>query len=61
MRSKLYTKRKIVSVRISDDEMYNVKQLMEATHMSASEIMRSAFLLQIQRFNGAGAECNPAL
>jgi hypothetical protein len=63
MRSKLYTKTKakIVSARISDGEMENVKQLMEVTHMSASEIMRSAFLLQIQRFNGAGADRNPAL
>jgi Ribbon-helix-helix protein, copG family len=56
MRSKLYTntKAKIISARISDDEMENVKQLMEVTHMSASEIMRSAFLLQIERFNGTG-------
>jgi len=57
MRRRLYTnsKAKIISARISDEEMENVRQLMEVTHMSASEIMRSAFQLQIQRFNGAGA------
>lgn len=56
MRSKLYTNTKaiIISARISDDEMENVKQLMEVTHMSASEIMRSAFRLQIERFTGTG-------
>jgi len=61
MRSRLYTntKAKIISVRISDEEMENVRQLMEVTHMSASEIMRSAFQLQIKRFNGAGAGRNP--
>lgn len=56
MRSKLYTctRGKIVSARISDDEMDNVRHLMEMTSMSASEIMRSAFQLQIERFNGDG-------
>jgi len=56
MRSKLYTntKAKIISARINDDEMENVKHLMEVTHMSASQVMRSAFLLQIERFNGTG-------
>lgn len=56
MRSKLYTntKGKIVSARISDDEMENVKKLMAVTHMSASEIMRRAFQLQIERLNGTG-------
>jgi len=63
MRSKLYTNTKptIISARISDDQMENVKQLMEVTHMSASEIMRSAFQLQIERFNGAGKVRNPGL
>jgi hypothetical protein len=63
MRSKLYTNTKptIISARISDEEMENVRQLMEETHMSASEIMRSAFQLQIQRFNGAGADRNHGL
>ncbi len=45
------TKDTIVSARISDDEMYNVRQLMEVTKLSASEIMRRAFHLQIERFN----------
>lgn len=63
MRSKLYTctKGKIVSARISDGEMENVRHLMEMTKMSASEIMRSAFQLQIERFNGAGAVRNHSL
>ena len=63
MRSRLYTntKAKIISARINDEEMENVKQLMEVTHMSASEIMRSAFQLQIKRFNGAGKVRNPGL
>lgn len=63
MRSKLYTNTKptIISARISDDQMENVKQLMEETHMSASEIMRSAFQLQIERFYGDGAVRNPGL
>jgi hypothetical protein len=61
MRSKLYTctKGKIVSARISDGEMDNVRQVMEMSKMSASEVMRSAFLLQIERFMGAGAPGNP--
>ena len=60
MRSKLYTatKGKIVSARISDDEMENVRQLMQATNMTASQIMHSAFLLQRERFNGAGTLSN---
>jgi hypothetical protein len=63
MRSKLYTstKAKIISARINDDEMENVKQLMEATHMSASEVMRSAFLLQIERFNATGTLADSSL
>jgi len=63
MRSKLYTstKAKIISARINDDEMENVRQLMEATHMSASEIMRSAFLLQIERFKGIGTFADSSL
>jgi len=60
MRSKLYTctKGKIVSTRISDGEMENVRHVMEAANMSASEVMRSAFLLQIERFNLNGAQNN---
>jgi hypothetical protein len=49
------TKDTIVSARISDDEMQNVKLLMEVTHLSASEIMRKAFHLQVERFSEAGA------
>jgi predicted DNA binding CopG/RHH family protein len=49
------TKDTVVSVRISDDEMQNVKQLMEVTNLPASEIMRKAFHLQVVRFNETGA------
>lgn len=49
------TKDTIVSARFSDDEMYKVKQLMQVTKLSASEIMRKAFQLQVQRFNTTGA------
>ena len=49
------TKDTIVSARISDDEMYNVKHLMEVTNLSASEIMRKAFHLQVARFYEVGA------
>jgi len=63
MRSKLYTNTKptIISARISDDEMENVRHLMEMTNMSASEIMRSAFHMQIERYSGAGEARNPGL
>lgn len=56
MRSRLYTatKGKIISARFSDDEMENIKKLMQATNKSASEIMRIAFQLQLDRFQGAG-------
>jgi hypothetical protein len=56
MRSRLYTatKGKIVSARFSDDEMDSIKKLMRVTNKSASEIMRIAFQLQIDRFQGAG-------
>ena len=49
------TKDTIVSVRVSDGEMYNVKQLMEMTNLSASEILRKAFHIQVERFNENGA------
>jgi hypothetical protein len=49
------TKDTIVSVRVSDGEMYDVKQLMEMTNLSASEIMRKAFHIQVERFNENGA------
>ena len=49
------TKDTIVSARISDDEMQNVKLLMEETNLSASEIMRKAFHLQVARFSEVGA------
>jgi hypothetical protein len=48
------TKDTIVSARITDDEMKNVRQLMEATNLSASEIMRKAFHLQVERFHHVG-------
>ncbi|MHB8122946.1 MAG: hypothetical protein ACYDG4_12410 [Desulfuromonadaceae bacterium] len=48
---KAITKDTIVSARISDDEMYSVRQLMDLTNLSASEIMRKAFHLQVERFN----------
>ena len=56
MRKKHYafTKPKIVSARISDGEMETIEKLMTVTSMSASEIMRKAFQIQIQRFNEAG-------
>jgi hypothetical protein len=47
---KTITKDTIISTRISDDEMYNVRQLMDRTNLSASEIMRKAFYLQVERF-----------
>jgi hypothetical protein len=49
------TKDTIVSARISDDEMKSVKLLMEVTNLSAAEIMRKAFHLQVARFNEVGA------
>jgi hypothetical protein len=52
---KLNAKNKIICLRISDNEMENVRQLMEKTNMSASELMRKAFLLQVDRFIGAAA------
>lgn len=63
MRNKLYTctKGKIVSTRISDDEMEQVRQLMELTNMSPSEIMRSAFQLKIERLKNAGSTGNAAV
>lgn len=45
------TKDTIVSARISDNEMKSVKLLMEVTNLSAAEIMRKAFHLQVERFN----------
>lgn len=49
------TKDTIVSARISDNEMKSVKLLMEVTNLSAAEIMRKAFHLQVARFNEVGA------
>lgn len=45
------TKDTIVSARISDNEMYSIRQLMDLTNLSASEIMRKAFHLQVERFH----------
>lgn len=55
------TKDTVISVRISDDEMLNVKQLMGVTSLSASEIMRRAFHLQVERFNQTATMINAAL
>lgn len=49
------TKDTIVSARITDDEMCKVRQLMEVTNLSASELLRKAFHLQVERFNENGA------
>ena len=57
----MFTKPRIVSARISDDEMENVKQLMEVTSMSASELMRKAFQLQMERFDETGMLGNSSL
>jgi hypothetical protein len=63
MRSKLHTctKGKIVSARISDGELENVRQLMELTNLTPSEIMRKAFHLQIERFKQTPIPDNPSL
>jgi hypothetical protein len=39
----------IVSMRITDQEMENVRQLMELTNCTAAELMRDAFLLWRQQ------------
>ena len=57
-RYKEITKDTIISARISDGEMDSVKQLMLMTNMSASEIMRKAFHIQLQRF---GAVVTPGI
>jgi len=49
------TKDTIISARLTDDELKNVKQLMEDTNLSASEIMRKGFHMLIERFNDVGA------
>ncbi|MBT1070243.1 ribbon-helix-helix protein, CopG family [Pelotalea chapellei] len=56
MREKLYTMTKstIISARISDDEMESVAKLMEETDMTASQLMRKAFRLMIERFKETG-------
>lgn len=58
MRDKLYTftKPTIVSARISDEELENVERLMEETNMTASQIMRRAFQLMIDRFKETGLQ-----
>ncbi|HEY3309962.1 MAG TPA: ribbon-helix-helix protein, CopG family [Desulfuromonadaceae bacterium] len=56
MRDKLYTftKPTIVSARISDKQLESVERLMEETNMTASQIMRRAFQMMIERFNETG-------
>lgn len=56
MRNKLYkfTRPTIVSARISDDELESVERLMEETHMTASQLMRRAFRMMVERFNETG-------
>ena len=60
MRNKHYafTKPRIVSARISDDEMEHIETIMTMTSLSASEVMRKAFLLQMKRFNETGKLSN---
>jgi len=62
MRQKHYafTKSRIISARISDAEMEHIEKLMTMTSMSASEIMRKAFQIQIERFNEAGTLSIPS-
>ncbi len=35
----------VISMRMSDDEMMRIKELMQVTNMGASELMREAFQL----------------
>ena len=44
----------IVSVRITDEEMAMVQQLMDATSKRASELMREAFLMFKAEWQPAG-------
>lgn len=57
MRRKLKdtTKDRVISLRISDEEMEHVRQLMEVTNLSASELMRKAFHLQVHRLTRMAA------
>ena len=49
----------IVSVRITDEEMAVVQQLMDATSKRASELMREAFLLLKSEWQLAGMTKTP--
>ena len=61
MRKGLYafTKPNIVSMRVSDDEMETIKQLMEATNLKTSDIMRKAFQMLNEQFKETGEWENP--
>lgn len=39
----------VISVRVDDDEMENLRNMMETTHKRASELMRDAFALFLER------------
>jgi hypothetical protein len=54
-----YTKPNVISVRISDDEMKRIEELMEKTNMKASEVLRKGFQLLTERFSEGGARKNP--
>ena len=55
------TKDTIVSARINDYEMHNVRKLMDLTNLTASEVMRKAFYLQLERFNETRAMSSSCL
>lgn len=55
------TKDRVISLRISDAEMEHVRQLMEVTNLSASEVMRKAFQLQVDRLSGMAAMSSSCL
>ena len=52
MRSKLYTHTRphIICMRVNDDEMESMKELMEKTNLKASEMIRHGFNILATRF-----------
>jgi hypothetical protein len=49
------SKRKVLSVRVTDSEMGEIQELMEVTRLSASELLREALLSFARRPHRARA------
>jgi predicted transcriptional regulator len=58
---KAQKKTNVISIRVSDEEMEGIQQMIQATNMRASQVMREAFQLMAKQWlqtHPAGGQLN---